>query len=286
MYYLFSTTQLEFAKRFQLLLQQKFQAELVIQQENEYFHLFVKHADPQVIAQIQQFAQQFMQDPHSAQINQDEWQNGTPLSFSQIYQPFKSLSIRTILHQLFAQPFTSFITFLCILIYVLTTIDRQSIYLSLHFPELPDQAEEIWRYFSHTLVHLSLSHLLFNLLWWWLFARLIERNQGIMRIICLYLISSIISGFAQYFASGATFFGLSGVVYAVLGYVWLESYFDRTKQFNVPTGFSWLLIIGIISGFFSPLLGISIGNSAHISGLICGCIFAGIDIFWKKHKSL
>lgn len=26
---------------------------------------------------------------------------------------------------------------------------------------------EFWRYFTHALMHFSLMHILFNLLWWW-----------------------------------------------------------------------------------------------------------------------
>ncbi len=34
--------------------------------------------------------------------------------------------------------------------------------------------------------------------------------------------------------------------------------------------------------FFAPLIGVAIGNSAHIAGLITGSILAGIDVWRQK----
>ncbi len=62
------------------------------------------------------------------------------------------------------------------------------------------------------------------------------------------------------------FFGLSGVVYAVLGYVLVV---DKLypNSFDLPEGFFTMLLVGLVFGFISPLFGINIGNAAHISGL-------------------
>ncbi|OBX06267.1 intramembrane serine protease GlpG [Gallibacterium salpingitidis] len=285
MHYLFSSTQLELARRFQQFIQQQYQYQIQIQQGNEYFHLYLLNDEPDVIKQVQDIAAQFMQNPVAAQFSQAEWQNGTTLSFAQLFRPINGVYKQLHWRNLLAIKFTFFITLLCVAIYGLTLIAGNEVFAYFHFPELPFQTAEFWRYLSHTLVHLSLAHLLFNLLWWWIFAGLIERYQGTGKLLFLYLFSGVISGFAQYFASGPAFFGLSGVVYAVLGYVWLSNYFDPLRKFNIPTGFSWFLIIGIVSGFFSPLLGISMGNSAHIAGLISGCLLVGFDILWNKHKS-
>lgn len=285
MHYLFSSTQLALAKRFQQIIQQQYQYQIEIQQENEYFHLFLVEDSPQVIEQIQPIVERFMQNPNDAEFNQVEWQNGTTLSFKQIITPFSQVFAQLHWQQILSAKFTFLITLLCVGIYGGTLVNSEEIFIYFHFPESPFQVAEIWRYLSHTLVHLSFAHLLFNLLWWWIFAGLIERYQGIKTILFIYLFSGIVSGFAQYFASGPAFFGLSGVVYAVLGYVWVESKFDQSKRFVVPAGFSLFLIIGIVSGFFSPLIGLSMGNSAHIAGLLSGCFLAGVNLFYHKHKS-
>lgn len=33
---------------------------------------------------------------------------------------------------------------------------------------------EFWRYFTHALMHFSLMHILFNLLWWWYLGGAVE----------------------------------------------------------------------------------------------------------------
>lgn len=142
-----------------------------------------------------------------------------------------------------------------------------------HYPAYPEQEGQIWRYVTHSLVHLSLWHIAFNLLWWWIFADMIERKFGSGKLILLYLLSAVISGVAQNFASGPAFFGLSGVVYAVLGFVFGVDRFGKSEPFNLPQGFFNMLLVGIGFGFISPLIDIQMGNSAHISGLIVGLAY-------------
>ena len=143
---------------------------------------------------------------------------------------------------------------------------------ALHYPAYMGQESEIWRYLTHTLVHLSPWHILFNLVWWWIFADRIEDKFGSGKLILLYLVAATVSGIAQNSASGPAFFGLSGVVYAVLGFVFSVDRFSPSKQFNLPQGFFNMLLVGIALGFISPLIDVEMGNSAHISGLIVGLL--------------
>ena len=67
-------------------------------------------------------------------------------------------------------------------------------------------------------------------------------------------------------------FGLSGVVYAVLGYVLVVDKL-HPHSFDLPEGFFTMLLVGLVFGFISPLFGINIGNAAHISGFILGLVW-------------
>lgn len=64
-------------------------------------------------------------------------------------------------------------------------------------------------------------HIAFNLLWWWQFGGDLEQRLGSVRLIKLFVVSAIISGAGQYWVEGANFGGLSGVVYALAGYLWI-----------------------------------------------------------------
>lgn len=181
-------------------------------------------------------------------------------------------------NQLKQQPFTLLITALCIGVYLLQYIGLQNTIFELaHYPYYQGEDQQIWRYISHSLVHLSEAHIIFNLLWWWQFAGLIERYLGSFKLILLFLIAAILTGVAQNWASGPNFFGLSGVVYAVLAYVFAANKFSNPSPLDLPNSFLYSLLIGIGIGFISPLFGVHMGNTAHITGLILGLLWGFSD---------
>lgn len=176
------------------------------------------------------------------------------------------------------QPFTLLITALCIGVYLLQYIGLQNTIFELaHYPYYQGEDQQIWRYISHSLVHLSEAHIIFNLLWWWQFAGLIERYLGSFKLILLFLIAAMLTGVAQNWASGPNFFGLSGVVYAVLAYVFAANKFSNPSPLDLPNSFLYSLLIGIGIGFISPLFGVHMGNTAHITGLILGLLWGFSD---------
>ena len=110
------------------------------------------------------------------------------------------------------------LTALCALIYLLQNIGFEEPIMDLfHYPAYSWEDQEVWRYFTHAIVHLSVPHILFNLSWFWLFGGAIERRFGSFHFLLLVLVSAAVSGAVQNYFTGPAFFGLSGVVYAVLG---------------------------------------------------------------------
>ena len=64
---------------------------------------------------------------------------------------------------------TFILTALCALIYLLQNIGfEEPIMDLLHYPAYSWEDQEVWRYFTHAIVHLSVPHILFNLSWFWL----------------------------------------------------------------------------------------------------------------------
>lgn len=169
------------------------------------------------------------------------------------------------------------ITAICVIVYLLQQLGfEESIMEIFHYPVYFDQDGEFWRYITHTFVHLSNIHIIANLSWFWLFGSVIERYFGGGKLFLIFLVSAIVSGIVQNYFSGAGFFGLSGVVYAVLGYVFVVDKLNA-NIFNLPKGFFTMLLVGLIFGFISPLFDIYIGNAAHISGFIVGLFWGFID---------
>ncbi|MFV2469237.1 rhomboid family intramembrane serine protease, partial [Escherichia coli] len=70
--------------------------------------------------------------------------------------------------------------------------------------------------------------------------------------------------------------GLSGVVYALMGYVWLRGERDPQSVIYLQRGLIIFALIWIVAGWFD-LFGRSMANGAHIAGLAVGLAMALVD---------
>ncbi len=285
MRYLFGSEIPTLAFRFRDYIRAQFNVEVElreIQNENgQQIQLFLPQHAPHFEAILAEVPL-FLADPFHTKYEQASWQRGdtqsTTTSLKGMLQQ-SGLTFSALRSRSRTGPFTLFITTLCLVIYIFQLTGYQDSILTLmHYPENTQQDTPFWRYLSHTFVHLSPLHILFNLLWWWLFGHTIERYFGTGKLFQIFLIAGLLSGFAQNIASGPYFFGLSGVVYAVLGYVLIYDKWGKNADFTLPSGFSLMLIVGIVSGFISPLFGVEMGNTAHITGLIVGLLLGWATI--------
>ncbi|KDM92350.1 rhomboid family intramembrane serine protease GlpG [Photobacterium galatheae] len=146
----------------------------------------------------------------------------------------------------------------------------------LHFPLMQGDTWELWRYVSHSLLHFSLLHLVFNCLWWWILGGQLERHSGSGKLLEIFLLSALVSGLAQFWVGGPNFGGLSGVVYALMGYLWWLGWLAPSRGLNIPNGIVVFMLVWLILGF-ADILGIKIANMAHLFGLVTGCFLAFVD---------
>lgn len=138
---------------------------------------------------------------------------------------------------------------------------------------------EPYRLITPALFHFSLLHIVFNSLWWWQLGGDIESQIGKGSLINLFLLSAIISNSGQFLVSGSNFGGLSGVVYALVGYVWLLGWLKPEKGVSLPNAMIVFLLGWLVLGFVD-VLPINMANTAHLLGLMTGCLMA----FLKAHK--
>ena len=81
-----------------------------------------------------------------------------------------------------------------------------------------------FRWISPIFLHFSLIHFAFNCLWLGILGEKIENFAGSFHLLLVVIISGAASNFIQYLWSGSIYFGgMSGVVYALLGYLWVAS---------------------------------------------------------------
>lgn len=134
---------------------------------------------------------------------------------------------------------------------------------------------EIWRLFSPAFLHFSPMHLIFNLLWLWFFGRQVELLQGRLRFLALLLSAMAVANLAQYATGTVLFGGMSGVVYALVGFVWIYARFVPRSGFQFPQMLVFFMI-GWLVLCMTPAadwLGFgNVANEAHLGGLLLGLV--------------
>jgi len=121
--------------------------------------------------------------------------------------------------------------------------------------------------------HFSWLHIVFNTMWWWQLGGSIEKTLGKATLINVLLLSAIVSNLGQYLVSGSNFGGLSGVVYALVGFVWWFGYLAPERGLSLAKPIVGFLLFWLVLGF-ADLLPVNVANTAHLLGLISGCLLA------------
>jgi GlpG protein len=141
----------------------------------------------------------------------------------------------------------------------------------LHFfwqllPEI--RAGQVWRLVTPILVHSGPLHIFFNMLWLRDLGSMIEGRQNSFKLAILVLAFAVVSNLAQFIVDGPLFVGMSGVVYGLLGYVWIRGKLDPASGlFLHPTNVTMMLI-----WFVACLVGLlgHVANTCHAAGLVTG----------------
>jgi GlpG protein len=127
---------------------------------------------------------------------------------------------------------------------------------------------EIWRLVTPIFLHGGGLHLFFNMIWLFDLGSMIEGRQRTRKLLVLVLVIAAASNFGQYLASGPRFGGMSGVVYGLLGYIWMKGKFDPLAGLFLHRQTVAMMLIW----FFVCLAGLipNVANTAHGVGLILG----------------
>jgi GlpG protein len=132
------------------------------------------------------------------------------------------------------------------------------------------QSGQLWRFVTPVFLHFGVLHILFNLMWLRVVGMATEFVLGTRKFIALFVTLAVISNSAQFVWDGPNFGGMSGVVFGLIGYVWIKG---RTQP-QLGLGLSpdqfvyavlWLVLC--MGGAFG-----NIANAAHLGGFVTGIV--------------
>ncbi|AMD02187.1 MULTISPECIES: rhomboid family intramembrane serine protease [Halomonas] len=132
---------------------------------------------------------------------------------------------------------------------------------------------QVWRLLSPAFLHFGWMHLIFNMLWLWYFGRQVEALQGSWRMLTILLVAGIGANLAQYATGTVLFGGMSGVDFALLGYVWLMSRRAPQSGFFVPQMLVVFMLGWMVFTMTDAAAAVGFGNvanEAHLGGLVVG----------------
>lgn len=151
------------------------------------------------------------------------------------------------------------------------------LFISEYLRGLPEiRAGQVWRLVTPIFIHFDPLHIFFNLLWLHDLGSMIEARLGTVRLAVLVLVIAAVSNFGQFVWAGPLFGGMSGVVYGLIGYIWMKGKYDPASgiflhPWTVAMASIWFLLclIGVVPA----------ANAAHAAGF-------GLGIAWGYLSSL
>lgn len=245
----------------------------LVEQNDLYYQVIIHNENLMTRAQEELVA--FLDNPNQKKYLSASWQSGhIEKNSQQLSHHNASLLANFTQH---GGLITHSIFLICFIIYVLTA---SGIFSPLNsalsfFITQPFDYSQSWRFLTPAFLHFSLLHIVFNLLWWWQLAGLIEQQHGKQRLLILFIFSAIASNLAQFFLVGPYFGGLSGVVYALVGYCWLFGRLNKHDAVNLNNPIFIFLLGWLVLGFLN-ILPVNVANYAHLVGLLAGLLLAFI----------
>lgn len=153
---------------------------------------------------------------------------------------------------------------------------------------------EVWRLVSPIFLHGDIFHILFNMAWLYILGKQLELHLKPVRYLIFILIAAALTNTAQYLISGPNFIGFSGVVCAMLSFIWMRQKAAPWEGYQIQKStftFMMIFIFGMLAlQSFAFLLEVatgktistSIANGAHVAGLGVGWVFAKLPFFTKR----
>lgn len=133
-----------------------------------------------------------------------------------------------------------------------------------------------WRLVTPIFLHFGWVHITFNMLWLWELGRRIEVQGGKIHFASVVFFIAVASNLYQAASTPlATFGGMSGVVYGLLGYCGVFHFIVPQKSLYLPKEVYILMLASLAIGWLGIFDFLArMANTAHLSGLLWGGFIA------------
>ncbi len=148
-----------------------------------------------------------------------------------------------------------------------------------YFPQI--QWAQPWRLLTPMFIHFGLLHLAFNMLWLYRLGSQIESLQGMRTLLGLVALAQIPGVLTQFEMSGPFFGGMSGVVYGVFGFSWMQARYTSRGYSLSNQDTMWMMGWFVLCA--TGLVG-RIANAQHALGLVFG-LLAGMPAYLAFRRS-
>jgi len=139
-------------------------------------------------------------------------------------------------------------------------------------------AWEAWRWFTSIFMHISASHLFFNMLGLFFFGRILEREVSRQWFLSVYFISGLLGNFVFMFTSPAMVVGASGAMFGLMGAAMLLNPIKRVYLYVFPLPLGIVAVAFVVFEtmvvYFQPAEFSEIANISHVAGILTGALFA------------
>lgn len=139
-----------------------------------------------------------------------------------------------------------------------------------------------WSLLAANFIHEEPLHIFFNLFWVWFLGAGMERAVGPLRYLLFVLLAGWVSASYQFTASGPGI-GLSGIVYALVGFVWIAKPCYEELRSLLPDQSLKILLLWLVGCWVATEFHLAhIANEAHLFGLLFGVATAALFVRrWK-----
>ncbi len=141
---------------------------------------------------------------------------------------------------------------------------------------------QVWRLITPVFIHFGSMHLIFNMLVLWDMGRMIEMAQGTKRLALLVVVIGVGSNLGQYIYGGPYFGGMSGVLYGMVGYIWLRSQCDPSSGLMISPMTLGMMLVWFFLCLFQIIP--DVANGTHAVGLVMGIIWGAFPMVKRIFK--